>query len=51
MVSTVPAHLQNIIVGTATRRNDQEWTNFKQQGETLFQAKSYVKLISKYSSV
>jgi hypothetical protein len=21
--------LQNILIGTATRRNDQEWTNFK----------------------
>jgi hypothetical protein len=29
MVSTVPAYLQNILIGTATRRNDQEWTNFK----------------------
>ena len=29
MVSTVPADLQNILRGTATRRNDQEWTNFK----------------------
>ena len=27
-VSTVPADLQNIWIGTATRRNDQEWTNF-----------------------
>jgi hypothetical protein len=27
-VSTVPADLQNILIGTATRRNDQEWTNF-----------------------
>ena len=29
MVSTVPADLQNILIGTDTRRNDQEWTNFK----------------------
>ena len=29
MVSTVPAYLQNILIGTATRRNDQERTNFK----------------------
>ena len=29
MVSTVPTDLQNILIGTATRRNDQEWTNFK----------------------
>jgi hypothetical protein len=29
MVSAVPADLQNILMGTATRRNDQEWTNFK----------------------
>ena len=29
MVSTVPADLKNILIGTATRRNDQEWTNFK----------------------
>ena len=29
MVSTVLADLQNILIGTATRRNDQEWTNFK----------------------
>ena len=29
MVSTVPADLQKILIGTATRRNDQEWTNFK----------------------
>ena len=29
MVSTAPAELQNILMGTATRRNDQEWTNFK----------------------
>ena len=29
MVSTVPADLQNILMGTATRRNYQEWTNFK----------------------
>jgi hypothetical protein len=29
MVSTVPADLQNILIGTATRRNDQEWTNIK----------------------
>jgi hypothetical protein len=29
MVSTVPAYLQNILIGTATRGNDQEWTNFK----------------------
>jgi hypothetical protein len=28
MVSTVLADLQNILIGTATRRNDQEWTNF-----------------------
>jgi hypothetical protein len=27
MVSTVPAYLQNILIGTATRGNDQEWTN------------------------
>jgi hypothetical protein len=27
MVSTVSADLQNILIGTATRRNDQEWTN------------------------
>jgi hypothetical protein len=51
MVSTVPAHLQNILIGTATRRNDQECTNFNQKGKTLFLAKSYVKLTSKYSSV
>jgi hypothetical protein len=25
MVSTVPADLQNILMGTASRRNDQEW--------------------------
>jgi hypothetical protein len=25
MVSTVPADLQNILMGTATRRNYQEW--------------------------
>ena len=29
MVSSVPAYLQNILIGTATRGNDQEWTNFK----------------------
>ena len=29
MVSTVPADLKNILMGTANRRNDQEWTNFK----------------------
>jgi hypothetical protein len=29
MVSTVPVDLKNILMGTATRRNDQEWTNFK----------------------
>jgi hypothetical protein len=28
-VSTVPDDLQNILMGTATRRNYQEWTNFK----------------------
>jgi hypothetical protein len=28
-VSTVPDDLQNILMRTATRRNDQEWTNFK----------------------
>ena len=32
MVSTVLADLQNILIGTATRRNDQEWTNFKFHG-------------------
>ena len=29
MVSTAPVELQNILMGIATRRNDQEWTNFK----------------------
>ena len=29
IVYTVPADLQNILIGTATGRNDQEWTNFK----------------------
>jgi hypothetical protein len=29
MVSTVAADLQNILMGTATWRNDQEWINFK----------------------
>ena len=27
MVSTVPVDLQNILIGTATRINDKEWTN------------------------
>ena len=29
VVSTAPAELQNILMGTATQRNDQEWTNLK----------------------
>jgi hypothetical protein len=29
MVSTVPGDLQDILMGTATWRNDQEWINFK----------------------
>ena len=29
MVSTVPADLQNILIGTVTRGNEKEWNTFK----------------------